>query len=80
MNEENQTEENQTVKHMASVKDAWDKAVSLLESPRLTVIGRIKIRQRNQPLIVIEGDQSALKRDEPAFAEFPKDAVDVDGT
>ncbi len=26
MNEENQTEENQTVKHMASVKAAWDNA------------------------------------------------------
>ncbi len=26
MNEENQTAENQTVKHMASVKAAWDKA------------------------------------------------------
>ena len=26
MNEENQSQENQTVKHMASVKSAWDKA------------------------------------------------------
>lgn len=26
MNEHNQTEESQTVKHMASVKAAWDKA------------------------------------------------------
>ena len=26
MNEENQSQENQTVKHMASVKAAWDKA------------------------------------------------------
>ena len=26
MNEENQSQDNQTVKHMASVKAAWDKA------------------------------------------------------
>ena len=54
-------------------------AFSRQKRPRLIEIGRIEIRQGDQPLVVIELDLPALKRDKPAFAEFAKDAVDVNG-
>ena len=54
-------------------------AFSRQQRPGLIEIGWIEIRQGDQSLVVIELDTPALKRNKPAFAEFAKDAVDVNG-
>lgn len=53
--------------------------ISWQKRPRLIEIRRIEIRQRDQSVVVIELDTPALKRDEPTFAKFAKDAVNVNG-
>ncbi|MBT8457229.1 MAG: hypothetical protein KJO15_14120 [Alphaproteobacteria bacterium] len=56
MNEENQSQENQTVKHMASVKASWDKAP---EGPKK--VTALKHYQAAEKAHEAENDEEAHK-------------------
>ena len=56
MNEHNQNEESQTVKHMASVKAAWDKAP---EGPKKATA--LKHYQAAEKALEAENDEEAHK-------------------
>ena len=56
MNEHNQNEESQTVKHMASVKAAWDKAP---EGPKKATA--LKHYQEAEKAIEADNDEEAHK-------------------